>query len=105
MRLAVVLGLAFVVSGCATYSWHHPTVPPEITQRDSEECRDRSRRLVALELMGDDPFWWGPGWRYQRAPFGPMTSGLAMEQDAYDRCMRSKGYALVKDPPRASGSQ
>ena len=35
-----------------------------------------------------------------------MTSRLAMEQDVYDRCMRFKSYALIKEPtpPRPAGS-
>jgi hypothetical protein len=106
MRVALlVVALALLLSGCATYSWVGPGVPPEIVQRDSEECREQARRLVTWTLMDDDPFFWGPG-RYRFGGMGPMTSGLAMEQDVHDRCMRGKGYTLVRDPepPRAAGS-
>jgi hypothetical protein len=98
----VVVALALLLCGCGTYSWYNPNVPPEITQRDSEACREQARQLVTWELMDDDPFWDRPGWRHHRAPWGPMTSGLAMEQDVYDRCMRSKGYALIKEPKAPS---
>lgn len=107
-RLLVVTALALASSGCATYSWFNPNVPPEIAERDSAECREQARRLVTWELMDDDPFWGGVGGRYRRGPFvGPLTSGLAMEQDVHDRCMRYKGYVLIKDPeaPRPSGGR
>jgi hypothetical protein len=104
MRAVIVVAVVLLLSGCGTYYWYHPNVPPEIAQRDSEECREQARQLVTWELMDDDPFWPGSGWRYRRGPFlGPMTSGLAMEQDVHDRCMRFKGYALIKEPkPPAS---
>ena len=103
MLFAAVLALA--CSGCATYSWYNPNVPPEIASRDEAECREQARVLVNWTLMDDDPFW-GVRGPYRRGPFvGPLTSGLAMEQDVYSRCMRHKGYALVKnpDPPRPAG--
>lgn len=101
----IAVALALLAGGCATYTWYHPNVPPEIAERDSQECREQARQLVTWELMDDDPFWSGPGWRHRRGPFvGPMTSGLAMEQNLHDRCMRAKGYALVRqDPPRPAG--
>jgi hypothetical protein len=103
--IASVVAFALLLSGCGTYYWYNPHVPPEIAQRDSEECREQARQLTTLALMDDDPLWWGPGWRHHRGPFfGPMTSGLAMEQDVYDRCMRFKGYALIKEPERPSPS-
>ena len=103
--VVVVVALPLLLSGCGTYYWYHPDVPPEITQRDSEECREYARRLVTLALMDDDWFWGGPHW-LGRSHLGPPVSGLAMEQDVYDRCMRTKGYALVKEPkpPHPAGS-
>jgi hypothetical protein len=96
-RALFVVAFALVLGGCGTYSWYHPNVPPDIVQRDSAECREQARRLVTWELMDDDPFW-GSRRRWRTGTLGPMTSGLAMEQDVHDRCMRYKGYTLVKDP-------
>jgi hypothetical protein len=103
---AVVL-LATLLAGCASYSWYKPNVPPEIAQRDSDDCRRQAAYRVNTELMADDPFWWGPGHRYWGPPPGIPVSGLALEQDAYRRCMNFKGYTLVKDPEPAhpSGAQ
>jgi hypothetical protein len=106
MRSALtVVILALLVGGCAAYSLYNPNVPPEIADRDSQECREQARQLVNWTLMDDDQFWSGPGWRHRRGPFySPMTSGLAMEQDVYDRCMRYKGYTLIKqERPTAAG--
>jgi hypothetical protein len=98
--IIAVVAFALLSAGCATYSWYNPRVPPEIAQRDQAECREQASRLVNWELMDDRPFW-GFGWN--RGPFVPTTSGLAMEQDVFDRCMRYKGYALVENP-KASGA-
>jgi hypothetical protein len=102
-RLLTLVGMASLLAGCASYSWYNPNVPPEIAQRDSEECRRQAAYLVNAQLMADDPFWWGP--RYWGP--GPPVSGLALEQDVYRRCMTFKGYTLVKDPEpgRPSGAQ
>lgn len=99
-RSAVAVACALLLAGCGTYSWYHPNVPPEIAQRDSDECREYARRVVMWELMDDDPFW-GFG-RRRRGSLGPMTSGLSMEMDLHDRCMRAKGYALIKEPARGA---
>jgi len=104
-RALTVVGIASLLAGCASYSWYNPNVPPEIAQRDSEECRQQAAYLVNTRLMADDPFWWGPGSRR----WGPAlpVSGLEMEQDVYRRCMMFKGYTLVKnpDPAHPSGPQ
>jgi hypothetical protein len=102
--VSTLVGLVVLVlaSGCASYSWYHPNVPPELIARDEAECREQARQLVTLELM-DDPFWWDPGFRHRRGLGLPVTTGLAMEQDVFNRCMRFKGYALVKDPRAPSG--
>src|ERR1700694_4147261 len=84
-----------LLSGCASYSWYNPNVPPEIAERDSEECRQQAAYLVNTTLMANDPFWLAP----DPLRWGPPVSGLALEQDMYRRCMTSKGYALVKDQP------
>lgn len=96
-----VVALALLLAGCGTYSWYHPNVPPDVVQRDSDECRESARRLVTWELMDDDPFW---GFRRRYRPGGLMTSGLAMEMDLHDRCMRAKGYTLIKDSPAPGAS-
>ena len=87
---------ALLLAGCASYSWYNPDVAPEITARDTEECRRQASYVVNTELMGDDPLWDGIG-RHHRGPWMPV-SGLELEQDAFRRCMRVKGYALVRDP-------
>jgi hypothetical protein len=108
MRVALVaVALTLLLSGCATSSWYRPDVPPEIVQRDSEECRAQAQRRATRELSDDDPFFSGAASRHHRIGTPePMTSGLAVERDVHDRCMRGKGYTLVKgpEPHRASGS-
>ena len=94
-REIIVVAFASVLAGCASYSWYNPNVPPEIAQRDNDECRQQATHLVNRQLMSYDPFWsgypryWGPV---------PPVSGLEMEQDVYRRCMTFKGYSLVKKP-------
>lgn len=79
---------------------YNPNVPPEIAERDSQECRRQAAYLVNTTLMADDPFWLAP----DSLRWGPPVSGLALEQDMYRRCMTSRGYALVEDQPgRPSG--
>jgi len=72
---------------------------------DEQRCRAETANLVQ-PVWSDAALGWGPMYR----PWGPAWYGgpgwygwwpdpsaeLAAEQRAYDRCMRTKGYNLVR---------
>lgn len=109
-RVIAVAALGLATSGCATYSWYRADTPPDLAAQDVAECaqlaRDSARdiafsafpRLYAGPFRPwpyagwgawGDPYWWGPSdplWR------------MEVEQRIHDRCLRSRGYELYREP-------
>lgn len=95
MRNRLAILILALVTGCAELRWSRPGVDPDTLARDQAGCRALASDTVMRR--------YGPPTPIQRpdARFGPETSlpGPAdrqmLEQQALDRCMREKGYALV----------
>jgi hypothetical protein len=112
--LIAVAALAVVASGCATYSWYRPGTPPDLAAQDEAECRQLARGAaqdIALSALPRfyGPRFYGPGapWPYEGwggwgDPYwGPASDPLwrlDVEQRIHDRCMRSRGYDLYREP-------
>jgi hypothetical protein len=103
-RLGPWLALVFLLGGCS-YAWVRPDATPAQVRADEQRCRAETANLVQ-PVWSDAALGWGPMYR----PWGPAWYGgpgwygwwpdpsaeLAAEQRAYDRCMRTKGYNLVR---------
>ncbi len=98
--------VSLLLAGCASYAWTKPGAPPDVARRDSEECRAQAWDLVNYSAFAVPyaPYaWWGAaGWGPWGVPWGSPFPDPAWRLDAedrvYDRCMRYKGYTLVKVP-------
>ena len=110
-RIVWWLAVAFFLGGCS-YAWIRPDSTPAQAHADEQWCRAQAADLVQDVWLDASPFGWGP--MYQ--PWGPSWSGtpgwyggpgwygwwpdpsaqLAAQQRVYDRCMRAKGYDLVR---------
>ncbi len=110
-RLMAIGALALLTTGCATYSWYRPDTPPELAARDQAECYDLARdsaRDIAFSafprIYGAPRPWptlgW-PGWGFSDPYWGPAGDPLwrmEVEQRIHERCMRSRGYDLQREP-------
>jgi hypothetical protein len=108
-RLIALAGLAMLTSGCATYSWYRPDTPPDLTARDQAECSDLARDSARDIAFSAFPrMYWAPrpwptlGWPGWNDPYwgpgGDPLWRLDVEQRIHERCMRSRGYDLQRDP-------
>jgi hypothetical protein len=93
-RLIALVGLAMLTSGCATYSWSRPDTPPELAARDQAECYDLARWAPRPWPTLGWPIWSDPYW----GPGGDPLWRLDAEQRIHERCMRSRGYDLQREP-------
>jgi hypothetical protein len=111
-RLAPWCAVVLLLGGCS-YAWIRPDATPEQARADEERCREEAAASVQA-AWSDVAFGWGPMYR----PWGPAWYGggpgwygggpgwyggwpdpsvqLAAEQRLHDRCMRTKGYDLVR---------
>jgi len=108
-RLIALAGLVIVTSGCATYLWYRPDTPPELAARDQAECNDVARDTARDITFNAFPrLYWAPrpwptlGWPGWGDPsWGPADDPLwrmDVEQRIEERCMRSRGYDLEREP-------
>ena len=94
MRNRLPILILALVAGCAELRWAKPGADSSVLARDQTSGRALAREQIALRYGPPVP---GPG----DVRFGPETSlpGPAdrqmLEQQAFDRCMREKGYSLV----------
>lgn len=103
-----IAGLALLTSGCATYSWSRADTPPEVVARDQAECYDLARDSARDITFSAFPRLYGPPrpWPTLGSPWsdpywGPAGDPLArmdVEQRIHERCMRSRGYDLQREP-------
>lgn len=91
------LGFMLIVAslaGCGELYWTKPGADSSVLARDQASCRALARESITRRYGPPVPA--RPDER-----FGPETSlpGPAdrqmLEQQAFDRCMREKGYSLV----------
>jgi len=89
--------------------WVRPGATPAEASADERRCRTEAAAVVddAMFYRASMPWEWGPpGGRYPGWPAGyrggyggwwpDPSAELAAEQSVYDRCMRAKGYDLVR---------
>lgn len=108
-RLIAIGALALLSAGCATYTWYRPDTPPELAARDQAECydlaRDSARDIAFSAFPGiygvprpwptlGWPGWGDPYW----GPAGDPLWRMDVEQRIHERCMRSRGYDLQREP-------
>jgi hypothetical protein len=97
-RSVVFAALMLLLGGCATYSWVKPNTTAELTAQDEQSCRAQAHDLsmeYALTsygvALGAEP--WRRPWM---GPYGDPSMRAAAEQRVYERCMRDRGYDLVR---------
>jgi len=97
-RVWLVATLALLLGGCASYAWVKPDATPEVVARDEASCHAEARELSSEYAWGGAGAPWGyPPW--QRLPTGPYADPswqATAEQRVYERCMRGRGYDLVR---------
>jgi hypothetical protein len=101
--------MAVLLGGCS-YAWIRPDATPDQAQADEQLCRAQAADLAREVWLDTLPYGWGPpmygpawygspGWYGGPGWYGwwpDPSAELAAEQRAYDRCMRAKGYQLVR---------
>jgi len=94
MRNRLPILILALVAGCGELRWAKPGTDSSVLARDQASCR----ALASESIMRR----YGPPLPSRSdARFGPETGlpGPAdrqmLEQQAFDRCMREKGYSLV----------
>ena len=97
-RVYLVTTLALLLGGCASYAWIKPDATPEVMARDDASCRAEARDLAGEYAYSDGGAPWGyPPW--QQGPMSPYADPswrATAEQRVYKRCMRGRGYDLVR---------
>ena len=95
-RRLLAATLAMLLGGCASYAWVKPDATAEMTARDDAACRAEARDLAATGYVygGVGAPWGYPPW--QAVPYADPSWQAAAEQRVYDRCMRGRGYDLVR---------
>ena len=98
-----MLAVVFLLGGCS-YAWIRPDATPAQARADEQRCRAEAADRVQ-DPWSDPAFGWGPMYRPGgSAWYGPGWYGwwpdpsaeLAAQQRVLDRCMRTKGYDLVR---------
>ncbi len=90
--------LVLLLGGCAaaTYTWHRADATAEATARDDASCRaeagDQTREQIYPTAA--TPWTWSPWRRPYTGPYPVGAEKAAGEQQAYERCMRGRGYEL-----------
>jgi hypothetical protein len=96
-RLLLAATLVMLLGGCASYAWVKPDATAEITARDDAACRAEARDLATGYIYGGGGIgapWGYPPW--QTVPYMDPSRQAMAEQSVYDRCMRGRGYELVR---------
>ena len=98
-RMCLVATLALLLGGCASYAWVKPDATREVMARDEASCRAEARDLSSEYAYGGAgvpsagyPPWQGP----PMGPYADPSWRATAEQRVYERCMRGRGYDLVR---------
>jgi hypothetical protein len=102
--LLSAIAAAALLGGCASYAWIRPDTTPALVASDEQLCRAEAFDVIRDVRFGGWGTTWTPGapwhWPWVGAPgyyAAPDVSWqAAAEQRLYDRCMRAKGYELVR---------
>ena len=113
MRTSVIflVGMLLLAAGCSnpSFYWYYPDKTFEETKTDYCECRDKARQQAA-EAVADEYFDHlrsptRPGYSYDSssrddasadALDAQATWGELYKQNAFNGCMRSRGYVQLK---------
>jgi hypothetical protein len=89
--------LVMLLGGCASYAWVKPDATAEMTARDDAACRAEARDLATTGYVYGGI---GPPWGYpppgRPVPYPDPSWQAVTEQRVYDRCMRDRGYELMR---------
>ena len=99
MRITwIVAILALLLGGCASYAWVKPDVTAEVKTHDETTCRAEARDLTSEYAYGGfgAPWAYSPGRRPWAGPYADLSWQAAAEERVYERCMRGRGYDLVR---------
>jgi hypothetical protein len=100
MRHALI-GAALVVllAGCGgRYAWQKPDATAEALARDEASCRAEARDLAHEYAHGGvgAPWTFSPWRRPWTGPYADPSWRVEAEQRVFERCMRGRGYELVR---------
>jgi hypothetical protein len=97
-RSVVFAALMLLLGGCATYAWVKPDATAELTAKDEQSCRAQAHDLSMEYALTSYGVPWGaePWRRPWMGPYGDPSMRAAAEQRVYERCMRERGYNLVR---------
>ena len=98
MRSLMFAVFMLLLGGCATYTWVKPDATAELTAKDEETCRAQAHDLTMEYALTSYGVPWGaePWRRPWMGPYGDPSMRAAAEQRVYERCMRERGYNLVR---------
>src|SRR5213594_1948190 len=84
--------------GCASYAWVKPNVTAEVKAHDEATCRAEARNLTSQYAYGGfgAPFGYSTWRQPWTGPYSDLSWQVAAEEREYERCMRGRGYDLVR---------
>jgi hypothetical protein len=105
MRPAIAgAALVLLLGGCAasSYVWRKPDVTDEARARDETACRAESHDLASEYAQGGvgAPWNFSPWRRPWTGAYADPAWQAAAEQRVFERCMRGRGYELVRTDAR-----
>jgi hypothetical protein len=94
-RRLLAATLVMLLGGCASYAWVKPDATAETAARDEAACRAEARDLATGYVYGGvgAPLGYPP---WQPGRYADPSWQAAAEQRMYDRCMRGRGYELMR---------
>ena len=97
-RVLLAATVALLLGGCASYAWVKPDATAEVTARDEATCRAEARDLGSEYAYGGigAPGGYPPWQRPWAGPYANPSWQVAAEQRVYERCMRGRGYDLMR---------
>ena len=117
LRVVNLVVIGVCLSGCASYSWHHPSKGQSELHKDEHACFERAAQTFPYELRTQTDVGYTPPLKtscntrdkqanceklqdiYLYMP--PPTTVVDANQDNRDRlfdlCMKARGWSLSKD--------
>jgi len=97
-RAWIAATLALLLGGCASYAWVKPNVTAEVKAHDEATCRAEARNLTSQYAYGGfgAPFGYSTWRQPWTGPYSDLSWQVAAEEREYERCMRGRGYDLVR---------
>jgi hypothetical protein len=97
-RLTLTAALTLVLGGCASYTWYKADTTAESQARDEGACRAEAHAVSFEYAYGNIATPWNvsPWRRPGTGAYVDPSWQAAAEQRAFERCMTSRGYELVR---------